>query len=131
MAVHHGKNGKVKAGANVVAETRKWTLNQNVEVADTTVQGDAALTHLPGIPGWNGSIEALYDPADTTGQGVFIIGASVVLGLYSDGVAATKKYHTGTATITSIAEEVDMGAAVKVTFNFQGNGPLTTETVSA
>lgn len=131
MALHHGKNGKVKIGSNVVASTQKWSINQNVEVADTTAQGDAWQDHLVGIPGWSGSVEALYDPADTTGQVALTIGASVSLGLYSDGDGAGKKYYAGTATVTSIPLEVDMKGAVKISFNFQGKGTLDIETVGA
>ncbi|SEH51401.1 hypothetical protein SAMN05216228_100218 [Rhizobium tibeticum] len=131
MAVHHGKNGKVKIGANAVAAVQKWSINQNVEVADTTVMGDAWQTHLVGIPGWSGSVEALYDPADATGQVALVVGASVSLGLYSDGDVATKKYFNGTATVTSVPVETDMKGPVKITFNFQGNGALDIDTVSA
>lgn len=131
MALHHGKNGKVKIGSNAVASTQKWSINQNVEVADTTAMQDSWQTHVIGIPGWSGSVEALYDPADTTGQVALTIGASVTLGLYSDGDGTGKKYYTGTATVTSIPLEVDMKGAVKISFNFQGNGALDIDTVGA
>lgn len=130
MAVHHGKNGKVKLGSNAVAAVQKFSVNQNVEAADTTVMGDTWQTHLPGIPGWSGSVECLYDPADTNGQVALEIGDSVTLGLYTDGDAVGKKYLTGTATVTSIPIETDMKGAVKVSFNFQGNGALTSSTVA-
>ncbi|MBB4277027.1 hypothetical protein [Rhizobium mongolense] len=130
MAVHHGKNGKVKIGANAVAAVQKWSVNQNIEVADTTVMGDSWQTHLGGIPGWSGSAEALYDPADTNGQVALEVGDSVSLGLYSDGDAVGKKYYAGTATVTSAATETDMKGAVKITFNFQGNGALAISTVA-
>ncbi|WLR92179.1 phage tail tube protein [Shinella zoogloeoides] len=131
MAVHHGKNGKVKLAANAVASVQKFSINQNVEAADTSVMGDAWQTHLTGIPGWSGSVECLYDPADTNGQVALAIGDSVTLGLYTDGDAVGKRYLTGTASITSIPIESDMKGAVKVSFNFQGNGPLDNETVEA
>ena len=131
MTVHHGKNGKVKIGANAIGHVQKWSVNQNVEAADTTAMGASWQTHLTGIPGWSGSVECLYDPADTTGQVALEIGDSVTLGLYSDGDAATKKYFSGTASVTSIPVETDMKGPVKISFNFQGNGALTIETVSA
>lgn len=130
MAVHHGKNGKVKLGSNAVASVQKFSVNQNVEAADTTVMGDTWQTHLTGIPGWSGSVECLYDPADTNGQVSLGIGDSVTLGLYTDGDATGKKYLTGTASVTSIPIETDMKGAVKVSFNFQGNGALTESTVA-
>ncbi|OHV85955.1 phage tail tube protein [Ensifer sp. LCM 4579] len=130
MAVHHGKNGKAKLGSNAVASVQKFSVNQNVEAADTTVMGDTWQTHLTGIPGWSGSLECLYDPADTNGQVSLGIGDSVTLGLYTDGDATGKKYLTGTASVTSIPIEADMKGAVKISFNFQGNGALTESTVA-
>lgn len=131
MAVHHGKNGKVKLGANAVGSVQKWSLNQNVEASDTTVMGDDWQGHLVGIPGWSGSLECLYDPADTLGQVALVIGASVTINLYSDGDAVSKKFYTGTASVTSIPVETDMKGPVKISFNFQGNAALTISTVPA
>ena len=130
MAVHHGKNGKVKIGSVAVASVQKFSVNQNIEVADTTTMGAAWQTHLTGIPGWSGSVECLYDPADTNGQVALAIGDSVTLGLYTDGDASGKKYLSGTASVTSIPIETDMKGAVKISFNFQGNGPLDSATVA-
>jgi hypothetical protein len=129
MAVHHGKNGKVKIGSDAVANITKWSINESVEVADTTGMGDAAQTHVAGIPGWSGSMEGNYNPVDT-GQEAIDIGASISVGLYSDGDATGKRYFTGTATITSIATDGDMKSAVKFTANFQGNGALGKQIVS-
>lgn len=130
MAKSHGKNGKVKLSTNVVAETTKWSLNETVDFADSTAQGDAAMTHLTGIPGWSGSIEALYDPADTNGQAALTIGASVSVELYHDGDAAGKTYRSGTASVTGIQLDSAMGDVNKIVFTIQGNGPLASGTVA-
>lgn len=128
MAVHHGKNGKVKLGANVVASVTRWSLNQSVPVADTTAMGDTATTHIPGIPSWTARVEGNYDPADTNGQVALTIGASVSLKLYSDGDASGKKYWTGTATVSGISREVPMGDRVTFSIDLTGNGALTSAT---
>ena len=73
MAVHHGKNGKVKLTTNAVAEVTGFSVNETVGVSDTTSMGDTALTHLTGIPGWTASIDGNYDPADTNGQAALTI----------------------------------------------------------
>ncbi len=129
MGTSHGKEGKVKLGTDTVAETTKWSLTQTVPVADTTAQGDTAATHIAGIPNWSGSVEALYDPADTNGQAALTIGASVSLKLYPDGDASGKTEQSGTATVTSIQQDSDVGDANKIVFSFQGNGALATATV--
>ena len=85
MAVHHGKNGKVKLGVNLVAAVTKFSVTETVGDTDTTAMGDTAQTHIVGIPGWSGKIEGHYDPANTTGQVALTIGASVTIGLYTDG----------------------------------------------
>lgn len=130
MAVHHGKNGKVKLGNNVVAETTKFSVSETVAVADTTAQGDTAQTHLTGIPGWSAKVEGNYDPADTTGQAALTIGASVTIGLYSDGDATGKRYLTGTASVTAINFETPVNDRVTFSIDLTGNGALTKSTVA-
>lgn len=131
MAKHHGKNGKMKIGSSVVAETTSWSIVETVPTADTTAQGDAAQTHLTGIPGWTATVEGHYDPADATGQEVLLNGASVSVGFYSDGDAAGKVYYSGTASITE--RRIGASHTDRVTFqaNLQGNGALARQTVSA
>ncbi len=130
MAIHHGKGGQVKVGGTptLVASVTKWSLSESVDVADSTAMGDAAQNHIAGIPKWNGSIDAQYDPADTAGQVTLTIGASISLKLYSDGSAAGKKYKSGTATITGISVDTALTDVVKTSFTFEGNGALTTAT---
>lgn len=130
MAVHHGKNGKVKLGSNAVGHVNKWSINQTIDTADTTAMGSAAQTHIVGIPGWSGSADCHYDPADTNGQAELSIGDSVAIGFYSDGDATGKKYFSGTATVTTISIDVDMKSVVKASFNFMGNGALEISTVA-
>ena len=130
MATHHGKNGKVKLTTNVVASTTKWSINEQVEKADSTVMGDTAKTHKTGIPEWSAKVEGLYDPADTNGQNALTIGASVTVGLYSDGDATGKKYFSGTASVIGIGREADMGDMVKFSCDLAGNGALSIATVS-
>lgn len=130
MAVSHGKNGKVKLSSNTVAETTKWTLSESVDVADSTAQGDAAMTHLAGIPAWSATVEGRYDPADTNGQVALSIGASVTPQFYTDTDASGKTYKTGTATVVGINWESDMGGVNSFSVNLTGNGALTTTTVA-
>lgn len=130
MAVHHGKNGKVKLATNAVAEVTKFSISESVSDSDTTSMGDTAQTHLVGIPGWTAKVEGNYDPADTTGQVALTIGASVTLGLYTDGDAATKKYLTGTASIVAVNTEASFSERVTFSVDVKGNGALTKATVA-
>jgi len=130
MAVHHGKNGKVKLTTNVVAEVTKFSVNQTIGDSDTTAMGDTAQTHIVGIPGWTAKIEGNYDPADTNGQSALTIGASISVGLYTDGDGSGKKYFTGTASVTGIGHEASFTERVTFSIDVKGNGALTTSTVA-
>lgn len=130
MAVHHGKNGKVKLSSNVVGEVTKFSVNETVETADATSMTDTAKTHIAGIPGWTAKVEANFDPADTNGQVAMTIGASVTFNGYTDGDATGKKYLTGTATIVGRDVSADMGDVVKASFDLLGNGALSIGTAS-
>lgn len=130
MAVHHGKHGKVKIGNSVVAEVTQFSVAETIRVSDTTAMGSPAETHLTGVPAWTATIEGNYDPADANGQAVLLIGASVTIGLYTDGDAAGKDYMTGTASITGVTRQASVTEKVTFSVNLQGNGALSHSTVA-
>jgi predicted secreted protein len=131
QGVHHGKAGKVKLTTNLVAEVSKFSVAESIPTADTTVMGTAAETHLVGIPSWTAKVEGNYSPVDATGQAVLTIGASVTVGLYTDGDATGKEYLTGTASV--VGRSVDASKDDKVTFSadLKGNGALSKAVVPA
>ena len=131
MARHSGKNGTVKVGANDVQAVRDWSLTVTMPIDDTTAMGDSWQTHVSGIPGWTGTANVLFDPADTTGQQTLVAGASLALGLYSDGDAAGKTFFSGTATITEVGLAPNYQGAVMKRVSFTGNGALTEDVVGA
>jgi hypothetical protein len=129
MAVHHGKNGKVKLGTNVVAAVTKFSVAETVGDSDTTAMGDTAQTHIVGIPGWSGKIEGNYDPLNTTGQVALAIGTSVSVGLYTDGDASGKKYLSGTASVVGVSREASHTDRATFAIDIKGNGALTLASV--
>lgn len=129
MATHHGKNGVVKVGSNAVAEVTAFEINEDAPVADDTVMGDTARTHLVGIPGWKGTMTCWWDETDTNGQQALSKGASVTLNLYPEGAGAGATYKTGAATITEVGVSVQRDGVVTRNFSFEGNGALTETTV--
>ncbi|KQS90301.1 hypothetical protein [Rhizobium sp. Leaf386] len=132
MPVHHGKNGKVKAGASgLVAEVTQFQVAETIKTSDTTAMGDTAETHLVGVPAWTATVDCNYDPADTTGQEVFLIGSSLTVAFYSDGDASGKKYMTGTASVTGSTVQAQSTERVTKSLSLLGNGPLSHTTVSA
>jgi len=129
MGTTHGKSGVVKVGVNTVAEVDQWSVRQTVDTADDTAQGDTAMTHLVGIPGWSGSLTCHWDATDTNGQQALSIGASVTLNLYPGGAGSGATYKSGTASITEIGITVTKNGVVSREFSFTGNGALAEATV--
>lgn len=130
MATYHGKDGLVKIGANTVAETTEWSLTQEIETTDDTVQGDSWKTHLVGMKSWSGSVNCFWDETDTNGQEALVVGASVTLNLYPEGATSGDTYYTGTATVTNVAIGAAKDSVVTRNFTFMGNGAVTEATVA-
>lgn len=129
MTTHHGKSGLVKVGSNTVAEVRNWSVTEQVDTVDDTVQQDTAKSHLVGVPAWDGNMECFWDRSDTNGQEALTIGASVTLNLYPMGAGSGATYYTGTATVTRRGVSVPHDGGVMRSFDFQGNGALSQATV--
>jgi len=130
MANHKGSEGLVKIGVNDVAELVSWAYDETAATIPDTILGDAAATHKTGETSWTGTMEVLWDEADTTGQGAMTIGASVTVEFYPEGDASTDVYKTGTATVTSIGARADNGTMVENSFGLTGNGALADGTVA-
>jgi len=129
MANHHGSEGSVRVGANVVAEVTGFSFTTTAEYAEDTNLSDTAKTYNTiAITSWNGSVTAFWDETDTNGQMALDPGANVSLVLAPEGVASGAVRYTGNALITEITRNVQRGAVTEVTFNFIGNGALTEAT---
>ncbi len=129
MASHHGKEGVVNVGANSVAEVIEWSVDEEVDIVDSTPMGTAAATYVTGTTRWNGSIKCFWDETDTNGQQALTIGASVTLNLYPEGTTSGDTYATGTALVTGISIPVNKDSMTERSFTFQGTGALTWGTV--
>ncbi len=129
MATHHGKEGSVKIGSNVLAEIKSFSLDETAETVADTAMGDTAASYLVGLTDGSGSIECHWDETDTNGQVAMTAGASVTLNLYPEGAGAGDTYATMTALITSVGVSVDMGDIVGRSFGFQSTGGITWGTV--
>lgn len=132
MATHWGNEGVVKLGANTVAEVTDFEFTETVTTIDDTSMGDTYKSHIAGsgIKEWSGSMTCHWDETDTNGQAAMTVGASVTLNLYPEGATSGDTYWSGTATITSRAQSQKMdGETIKATFQFQGNGALSRNTV--
>lgn len=131
MANHTGIDGLVKVSTNTVAEVQDWSITESAAVVPDSTQNDTWETNKPGMKSWSGSINALWDETDTTGQEALLIGTEVTLNLYPEGATTGDKFWTGAAIITSRGVTVpnDQGM-ITCAISFTGNGALTYGTVT-
>jgi hypothetical protein len=129
MASHHGTEGVVRVGANTVAEVTGFSFSEAAEYAETTNLAATTKTYnVIAIKSWSGSVTALWDETDTTGQVALAPGANVALVLAPEGVDSGDTRYSGNALVTEITRNVQRGAITEITFNFIGNGALTAAT---
>jgi len=130
MATHTGSEGTVKVGANAIAEIRSYTLEESADTLEDTTMGDTARTYKPSLTTYTGSIDVLWDETDTTGQGALTIGSEITLNMYPEGSVAGDTYMTGAAIVTGRSITASYDGMVEMSISVQGNGALTTATVS-
>jgi len=130
MATHAGSEGTVKVGSNAIAEIRSFSIEETAETLEDTSMGNAARTYKPSLTTFTGSLDVLYDETDTTGQGALTVGAEVTLNLYPEGDTTGDVELTGSAIVTSRSISSSYDGLVEMSISVQGNGALTTTTVS-
>jgi len=132
MATRWGIEGLVRVGTATIAEITEFEFTQSVAIIDDSAMGDSWKTHIPGsgMREWSGSLTCHWDETDTNGQETLVVGASVTLNLHPEGNQTGDRFYSGLATITEVVITTPMdGGTIKRTFNFVGNGPLTTGAV--
>lgn len=130
MATHKGSEGVVKVGANTVAEIRSYTISESADTLEDTSMGDTARTYKSSLTTFTGSIDALWDETDTTGQGALTIGSEVTFAVYPEGDTAGDTYYSGTAIVTEVSRTGSFDGLVEASISVQGTGALTESTVS-
>jgi hypothetical protein len=130
MAVHTGSEGIIKVATNTVAEIRSYSYEETADTIEDTSMGDAARTFVTSLTGWSGSLEAMWDETDTTGQGALTIGATVTVSFYPEGETTADTFHTGTAIVTGITRTGSFDDLVMVSMTLQGTGVLTESVVA-
>ncbi|MBP7001716.1 hypothetical protein [Amaricoccus sp.] len=128
MAYHIGKNGAVKIGANTVAAVQSWSLDIQTETVKGWGMGEAWTTSETLMQSWSGNVECYLDPEDE-GQAALIPGAIVAIEFYPHSTAEGATYYSGNAIISGRPISAPKGDFVTITFNFEGQGALATDTV--
>lgn len=128
MATVTGVGGIVTVGGNAVAEINGFSFDESATAISDTNINDAAETNLGGKTSWSGSIECMWDKADSTGQGAMTIGATLTVVFKPEGATLGDQIYTGTAIITGRSQAVADEAIVSQTFTLQGSGALASGT---
>ena len=129
MATHHGKEGVIKAGTDVIGEVTGFSLDTTADVVEDTSLSDTAKTYIAGRTAFSGSVDMHYDEADTA-QGALLAGTSISFTLLPEGNTSGDESFVGSGIVTSMAVAVALDGVVTRTVAFQGSGALTIGTVS-
>ena len=129
MATHHGKEGVIKAGTDVIGDVTGFSLDTTADTVEDTSLSDTAKTYIAGRTGFSGSVDMHYDEADTA-QAALLAGTSISFVLLPEGNTTGDESFTGSGIVTSMAVAVALDGVVTRTVAFQGSGALTIGTVS-
>lgn len=128
MATETSANGVVKIGTDNVGEVTSYSVNWSSDTVEDTVLGDAARTYKASLKSYTASIDALFDPANTA-QGALEPGESITFSAYPQGETSGDTYYTGAGIVTGVTINGSVGEMISVSFEVQGSGDLTPNTV--
>lgn len=128
MATHLGKEGTVQVGSNAIGEIRGFSIDETIDTVEDTSMGDSSKSYLASIKDFSGSVDVLYDEADTNGQTALAVGSSVTLNFAPEGSSSGDVKLTGTAIVTGKSITSSFDGLVESTITVQGTGGLTTTT---
>lgn len=109
-----------------ITDVNQWTITVDAGNYDASVLGDNWRHFVPGLRGWNGTINGYYNLVlDTTGQYVLysalLNSNQVVLQLQT---VAGGGLFEGTANITQFAVTDPVDGLITIDFTFVGSGSL-------
>lgn len=124
-----GKGGSVYVPGTPtvpVANVNQWTLTVDAGNYDASVLGDSWRHFIPGLRGWNGTINGYWDvDLDTTGQqqlhNALLNSNQVVLVLQC---SPARGQYEGTVNITQFAITDGVDALITLDFTYVGSGSL-------
>mgnify|MGYP003147904945 FL=1 len=137
MAAIRGDVGKVmfenSGGTEAdVASTRSWSLSISKDTLETTKQGDTSKTFVGGLISGEGSVELLYDPAESGAGYTSFIDDVITTGdtgdalfeLFPDSATAAKKISFA-GIITGAEYGASLGETQVINVSFITTGAIT------
>ncbi len=129
MATHHGKEGVIKSGSNVIAEVTGFTLDTTADTVEDTSLSDTAKSFLVGRTAFSGTVDMHYDETDSNGQETLDAGATIAFTLLPEGNTSGDQSFAGSGIITAMNVGVTLDGVTTRSVSFQGTGALTVGTV--
>ena len=130
MATHTGSEGTVKIGSTAVAAIRSYTLNENADTVEDTSMGSNVRSYKPSLKSFDGSLDVFWVESDVGGQDALTVEAEITFSVYPEGSTTGDVYYTGSAIVTSRSITASYDGMVEMSIGIQGNGALTSATVS-
>ena len=124
-AIYVGSEGLSVTSGTATAEVISYSVETSINLIDDTELSDPWTTNQDGVKSWSASVEALYDPADTTGQDLLVLGNGIGLVIAPNGSTSGAEIFYGNCRVNSISRSADNSTMVKVSFSVTGNGALT------
>lgn len=131
MAVTKGKDGRLKVGANTVAEVRSFQFDRNAVDSDTSTLEDTWDDSEVVTMNWAGSAVVFWDPSDTNGQGALEEGMVAHAYLYPAGTGNGATYWHGNVIVMKVGLGNARDGIVEASIDFKGKGVLTKAVVGA
>lgn len=129
MAKIHGHGGIIKiADTDSIGHLQGWNLDPQAVTTEGYSMGDTWASNAATVKKWSGSCECYFDPADA-GQIQLDPGDRVELHFYPGGDSSGDTFRSGFAVISGTPISATKDGWVSVTFNFVGDGALSSGTV--
>ena len=125
MTVLAGESGAVRLGATsatAILYINSWVLSNSMDEYIQKPLSQAYATRVMGHEDWTCQIEADLDNADTELAKLMVVGAAIILYLYSD--ETTPYGQTATGVVTAVNKTVSGVAVNAVSITVGGNGAL-------
>ena len=125
----HGKLCRVEKNNVVMSYSKSWSLDVNLDMADTTSQPDAWKSAVAGTAGWSGSFDMYFVTGNTEQKAFFdnmvAAGPGTKLTDVQFNLESTTSAFIGNIYVSSITINPTMVDVVSATVTFQGDDALT------
>lgn len=136
MSFRHGKFAQISVNSHALsAFCDSADLNVDVDTADASTFGIQWKRNLEGLAGGSVDLGGDYDPTDTTGPAIVLLGliggGAVPIILYPGGNEVGQISHTFQGILTNYKESSKVGDKVTFTASIIADDEIETEVIAA